>query len=157
MDIEEIIIETLRIAEQMELEHEGPPNIYTCLVRNNSTESVFSEVVLTGELCVCAANRQVAVLLFFLIQGVFDHGDHRLEWYTRELERCINLDYDDVTADDVIKLWTDQYQSTVEIKEHNIIQPIVVQPMAMDRGNVTLIPSVCDIWTLPRIRRQFTD
>lgn len=157
MDIEEIIIETLRIAEQMELEHEGPPNIYTCLVRDDSgsLESVFAEVVLTGELCVCAANKQVAVLLFFLIQGVFDHGSHRLEWYTRQLERCINLDYDDVTAEDVMKVWTNQYQSMVEIKEHNIIQPIVVQPM--DRGNVTLTPSICDIWTLPRIRRQFTD
>lgn len=165
MDIEEIIIETLRIAEHIELEHEGPPNIYTCLVKTPTSKvtnidalvgtGVFSEVVLTGELCVCAASHDVAVLLFFLLQGIYDYGEHRLEWYTQELEKCINMEYDDVTPEVAIKLWTEQYNKSAEVQQHNIVQPIVIKPM--DHSVITLTPSICDIWTLPRIRRQFTE
>lgn len=152
MDIEELIIETLRLCEHIELDHEGPPRIFTCLTDETS---LFSEVVLTGELCVCAHSRTVAVFLFFLINGIFDHAEHRLEWYTQELEQCINLEYDDITPETAIKLWTEHYETTVKVQEHNINQPIIVHPM--ERSIVTLTPSICDIWTLPRIRRQFTD
>jgi hypothetical protein len=173
MDIEEIIIEALRLAEQIELEHgpSAPPHIYTCIVKATggtlraTNVGMFSDVVLTGELCVCAHSEQVALLIFFLIHGIFDYGDNRLEWYTQILEGCINIDYDDVTAELVMQSWTKWYYSVIEIKEHNIAQPIVVYPILCDtaaagtalRGVVTLTPSICDIWTLPRIRRQFTD
>lgn len=161
MDIEEIIIETLRLAEQMELESDCPPNIYTCLVKEISADtSVFSEIVLTGELCVCAHSEQVATLLFFLLNGIFDHNDNRLEWYTQMLERCVNMDYDDVTAENAVTHWTNYYlEHIIELKEHNITQPIVIYPIigSEKRGIITLTPSICDIWTLPRIKRQFTE
>lgn len=152
MDIEEIIVETLRLSEQLEMESNNSARLYTCLV---SGDSFFAETVQLGELCVCACNEQVAVLIFFLLQGIFDHTDNKLEWFTQELESCINLDYDEVTPEVAMKLWTNKYKSQAQITSHNISQPIVVHPM--DEAVITMTPSICDIWTLPRIYRQFTD
>lgn len=156
----ELILETLRIAEVKELDYEGPPHIYTCLLKDHDIASstasnLFADIVLTGELCVCAGDPQVARLLFFLIQGVFDHQSDKYKWYTEALESRINLEYDDVTPEEALAAWADYYDSIAEVREHNISQPIVTYPM--ERGMVTLTPSICDIWTLPRIRRQFSE
>jgi hypothetical protein len=154
MDIEELVIETLRLCEHLELEDDEPPNIYTCMAIGSAQDSsAFNDVAATGELCVCAHNPTVATFIFFLMQGVFDHPDDRLEWYTQHLEQC--LEYDEITPEVAIELWTARYAKVAKITEHNITQPIVTRPM--DGATVTLTPSICDIWTLPRIRRQFTD
>ena len=151
MDIEELLIETLKVAEMRELHATGPPNIYTCLVPEPiDKDGVFAEIVVTGELCVCAADPQVASLLFFLIQGVFDHTFDRDEWYLEMLSMRVNMEYDDVSAEDALVIWAKLYAEQVEIKEHNIVQPIIIQPLSK-----AITPSICDIWTLPRIRRQF--
>jgi hypothetical protein len=150
MDVEEIIIETLKIAEHIELDHDGPPKIYTCCISN---KSVFSDVVRTGELCICAHSERVATLLFFLLHGIFDQVnlEHRTKWYTEELQQSIDLDYEDITAEIAMGLWIHRFQSAAEITEHNIVQPIIISVGASSRA---LTPSICDIWTLPRIRRQ---
>lgn len=156
MDIEEIIVETLRLSEQLEIDSDNTARLYTCLVpEDRYSDSFFAETVQLGELCVCACNEQVAVLIFFLLQGIFDHTDNKLEWFTQELENCINLDYEDITPEVAMKLWTEKYKTKVEISSHNISQSIVVHPM--NKAVITMTPSICDIWTLPRIHRQFTD
>lgn len=180
MDIEDIIIEALRFAEQTELQSENQLHIYTCMVKSpglggggggGPRHGMFSEVALTGDICVCAHEGQVALLLFFLLYGIFDYGDDKLEWYTQTLSDCINrtevscVDADEVTAEIAMKLWNEWYGNLVEISQHNITQPIIVYPIishgiagsAPKRGTITFTPSISDIWTLPRVRRQFTD
>ena len=152
MDVEEIIIETLKLVTHIELNHEGPPNIYTCLLRNPESDSIFNEVVLAGDVCVCAHTSQVATLLFYLMHGIFDHSTNRLKWYTKVLEKVY---YDDITPEVAVEIWTNYYESIAEIKKHNITQSIIIYPTESTIVNMT--PGTCDIWTIPRVRRQFND
>ena len=153
MDIEELMIATLKISEQKELEFMGQPKLYTCndLV---DPKSLFGEIMNTGELCVCANDDNVATFLLYLIKGVFNHGDSRFDWFTKQLSGCFNFEYDDLNPEDAFNLWVKEFSKTVSIKKHNITQPIIINN---GKHTVTLTPSTCDIWTLPRIRRQFVD
>ena len=155
MDIDDVVIEVLRLAEQIELDSTSVPHIYTCIINpRQGGGGIFSEVVLTGEVCVCAHTRIVAELLFFLLNGIYDFEQGKMEWYNQVLEG-----HDDLTAEDALDLWIKWYTGTgtAEVTEHDITRPIVVQPITCDglHGMVTLTPSMCDIWTLPRIKRQF--
>ena len=153
MDIEELVVATLKIAEQREIEFIGQPRLFTC---NDKVDpkSLFGEIMSTGELCVCANDTNVAALLLFLIKGVFNHGNSRYQWFTQQLQKGVNLEYDDVKAEDALKIWADQMKKDLIIKKHNITQPIVVNN---EKITITLTPSTGDIWTLPRIKRQFVD
>jgi hypothetical protein len=153
MDIDELIIATLQIAEEKEIMSQHAPAFYTCQIR---ADNLFSEIVATGELCVCASSMAVASLVFFLLEGVFDHGDNRQKWYTGQLHKCAEslVDFDgELTAEIAYKVWTSTFHG--QLTEHKMSQPILVHHLP---GNVlSLTPSTCDIWTLPRIRRQFVD
>ena len=153
MDIEELIVATLKIAEQKELEHMGQPKLYTCNDLVNP-RALFGEIMNTGELCVCANDDKVATYLFYLIKGVFNHGDGRYAWFTKQLNDFVNFEYDDLNPEDAFNLWVREFSKTIDIKKHNITQPIIINN---DKHTITLTPSTCDIWTLPRIRRQFVD
>jgi len=153
MDIDDVVIEALRLAEHIEQDSVDIPHIYTCIVKDTSN-GIFSEVVLTGELAVCAHTRFVAELLFFLLHGIYDFEKKKMEWYNQVLE---TMGSDDITAEEAMNVWLKWYSGIAEIKEHDITRPIVVRPITSDglHGTVTLTASMCDIWTLPRIKRQF--
>ena len=153
MDIEELVIATLKITEYKEIEFIGQPKLYTCN-DDNEPKGLFGEVMSTGELCVCANDNITALLLLFLLKGIFNKGEDKYKWFTNILLKKINPDYDEIKAEDALKIWTDYIKTELSIKQHNITQPIIING---DNHTITLTPSTCDIWTLPRVKRQFSE
>lgn len=160
MDMDELILEALSLAETHELNCTGSPKIYTCILPTDSPlwdeRSIFAEIVMKGEVCVCACDANVASLIYFLMQGVFDHSKDRNAWYLNILSNKFNMQYDDMSAEDAMAIWTNEFEKTC-ITEHNILQPIIIKSEKLNNEVIKLTPSICDIWTLPRIRRQFTE
>jgi hypothetical protein len=165
MDIEELIIEILKIVEQSELQALTDACFYTCL---RDDDDIFTEIIISGELCVYASSIEVATMLFFLLEGIFNHGDDKLRWYTKMMAEAqakeshfdsdfdSDSDYDyesEITPLKAFKLWIQHYKG--KITEHNVLRPIVIHPTAS--STISLKSTTCDIWTLPRIRRQFSE
>jgi hypothetical protein len=155
MDIEEIILAVLKIVEDKEINSQRLPCFYTCILNHNS---VFSDIVESGELCVLASNYDVATFLFFLMEGFFDHGSDKGEWYIKHLQEWIKTyktpddDFDgEITPEIAYDVWSTNYKGC--ITEHHTSQPLIIDPTP---GSIlSIMPTVCDIWTIPRIKRQF--
>jgi hypothetical protein len=155
MDIEEIILETLKIVEDKEINSQKNPCFYTCILNH---DSAFSDIVESADACVLASNYSIASYLFFLMEGFFDHGNNKAEWYTKCLNEWIRHnapdDFDgEITAEVAYEVWSRNYKGC--ITEHHPTQPIIIDPTP--NSVISITPTICDIWTIPRIRRQFTD
>lgn len=158
MDTEELIIAVLKHAETLELESNSSVSLYTCSMNQSS---IFGEIVETGELCVLASSVEVATVLFFLIQGLFDRK-HNPDYFISVIHEGLDLlrsgelqidgiDDDDITPELAFCLWVHLFQG--QVMSHSVRQPIVIRPLP--DSMIALTPSTCDIWTIPRIRRQY--
>lgn len=155
MDIDELILETFKIVEEKEISTSGSPSIYTCI---SSQNNAFSDIVETGDTCVFASSYEVASYLFFLMEGFFNHGSNKGEWYTKCLQEWVRYyreeDFDgEITAEIAFKIWSQNYHGC--ITDHRPTHPIIIDPTP--ESVVSISPTICDIWTLPRVKRQFTD
>lgn len=156
MDIDELIIATLHIAEEKESTSDKEHAFYTCQVLCPCASSAFSDIVSMGDLCICASKTSVATLIFFLLEGIFDHRNNKQEWYTDLLHKGIESMNDstfdgEITENIAYQAWVEQFLRNAKVLRHNISQHII----CLQSGNIN--PSMCDIWTIPRILRQFTD
>lgn len=160
MDIDELILETLKIIEDREITASNAPCLYTCISGqiDHNNNNVFSDIVETGDTCVFASSYETAACLFFFMEGFFNHGKQKGEWYTKCLHEWVKYYRDDefdgeITADIAFKIWSQNYHGC--ITEHQPTQSIIIDPTP--NSVVSISPTICDIWTLPRVRQQFID
>ena len=161
MDSEELIDAVLNLAEDKEINIRSPPKVYM-YKGDCENDSLFQKVTGLGDLCVLACDENVAAVLLFLMEQFFD--DHDTQWCISRLTRhlselskdqleILGIESDaDITADLAFKVWC--HITKKKVTGHSMHHPIVLNPVK--DATCMILPSIIDIWTIPRVRRQVT-
>ena len=135
MDAEDLIVDVLRHMEDLEIDAESKPYLYT------ETVSTFD----AGDVCTLASNPDVGKALLVLVRCIY--GKKPLSWCIDQI--ILNFDVDEITTECAFSCWS---KLSKEVSQHSVSAPLLLHPEP--HMVVSQIPSLSDIWTIPRVRHE---